>query len=116
MPFGFGETVTLLKLAITGQDDYGNDILTKTPSVIAGCPTWPRSAGNQMFTSEHVQAQDIVIVGLTIVFPPGTDVHFTDQVIVRGDLYEIDGEPGIHTSPLTGFAAGVEIALKRFMG
>jgi hypothetical protein len=115
--FAYGETVTLVKTAIDPvPDDYGNDVLTKTNVTVPNCATWPRTAGNQMFTSEHMQGGDQVVVGLTLVMPPGTPVESTDQVIVRGDLYDVDGEPGIHGSPFTGFQAGIEMALKRAKG
>ena len=105
--YPFGETVTLLRSEVTGRDGYGNDVRTDTELEVAGCPVWPRGS------TEDTQGRDTVITGLTVVMPPGVEVLATDRVRVRGVVYAVDGEPGVWVSPLTGTAAGTEVALTR---
>jgi hypothetical protein len=108
--YPFGETVTLLRSTVTGQDGYGNDVRTETEVEVAGCAVWPRGS------TEQTAGRATVIVGLTAVLPPGTAVAATDRMRVRGLVYAVDGEPGVWTSPLTGTEAGTEVALTRVTG
>lgn len=83
---------------------------TVVETVVEGCAIWPRTS------SEQDQARSQVIVGLTVFIPPGVDVPATDKARVRGVLYEVDGDPGLYRSPLTGHASGTEVALRRVTG
>lgn len=108
--YPYGETVRLCSRTVNGTDAHGNDTYTETSTDIPGVPVWPRGS------SEMVQGQDTTVVGLWALLPPGTDVMFVDRVIVRGQAYEVDGEPAVQSSPLTGTNAGVQVALKRVTG
>lgn len=111
MTFPSGETVTLVKRELAdAKDEYGNDIYTPVDVPVDGCVVWPRTS------SEDVQGQDTVTAGLTVLLPPATDASSVDAVIVRGDPYEIDGEPAVYHSPFTGFDPGVLINLTRTTG
>jgi hypothetical protein len=114
--FAAAESVTLIRTAATSTDAYGNDVRTNTTSEVAGCAIWPRMVGNSVFTSESVQGRDQVITGLTVLMPPGTVVLPTDLVVVRGIEYDVDGDPGLWSSTLTGLQTGTEVALKRVTG
>jgi len=103
-------SVTLLSRVRSGTDTYGNDVWTTTETVVDGCIVWPRTS------SELVQGQDMVIVGLTLLAPAGTTIQPTDQVKVAGVTYEVDGQPGDWTSPFTSWDAGVQVALTRVTG
>jgi hypothetical protein len=110
-PFPLGETVVLLRpgppvVDGMGQEHPGPDV--EVP--VAGCAVWPRTS------SEQDQAQSQVIVGITLFVPPGTQVDAHDRVRVRGVVYQVDGEPGLYRSPLTGHASGIEVALRRVTG
>jgi hypothetical protein len=105
-----GETVTLLRRVLAGQDSDGNDEWSTVETDVAGCAVWPRGS------SELVQGRDTVIVGLAILLPAGTAVAASDRLRVRGDLYEVDGQPGSWQSPFSGLSAGVQVALTRVTG
>jgi hypothetical protein len=109
----YGDTVTLLRTEVTGRDRYGNDILATVGTDVPGVAVWPRGA---RANGEDTEARDTVIIGLTALLPPGVAVKATDRLQWRGEEYEIDGEPGLHRSYLTGFAAGTEVALVRVVG
>lgn len=106
-----GETVVVLRPGPPETDGYGNDVPGPDRETrYAGCAVWPR------VSSEDVQARDQVIDGLYVLFPTGTDVRATDRVRVRGDVYMVDGEPGVYRSPLTGTTLGPQVSLTRITG
>lgn len=105
-----GETVTLLRRTRAGTDPDGNDAWVTAEVPVAGCVVWPRAS------SELVEQQDTVIVGLSVLLPPATVVLATDRVRVRGDVYEVDGQPAAWTSPFDQQTPGVQAALTRATG
>lgn len=95
-----------------GFDVYGDPIAGSASTVtIDGAFTAPRSSDDN-----DDRGRQGVIVGLSLFAPYGTDLLFTDQVMVDGELYDIDGEPGKWRNPLTTWEAGIEVALKRAVG
>lgn len=109
MDFQFGETITLNRRTVSGQDDYGNDIYTTEAVILPNIPVWPS------VSTESVQGQDMVSSDLTAVLPAGTDVAAVDSVQVYGNAYEIVGEAGRYRSPLAGTEL-IEIRLRKVTG
>jgi hypothetical protein len=109
--FSHGETVTIIRPGSPTEDQYGNEVPGPSTEVdVRGCAVAPRSS------SEDLQARDQVIVGLNVWMPTGADVRATDQMRVRGVLYEIDGEPGAFVTPFTGTGGPVQVSLTRISG
>lgn len=108
----YGETVTIVRPGPPTQDAYGNDVPGPPTEIeVAGAAVAPRTS------SEDLNARDQVIVGLTVYLPPGTIVQPTDRMRVRGELYEVEGEPGTYLrSPFTGLAGPVEVASTKVSG
>lgn len=116
MAFPFGETITQIKREATGQTDPdGNDVLTETPVQIENVGISPRDA-NGTGGNENVQGRDTVIIGLTLLMPPGSQVSPTDRFLVRGDLWEVYGQPEPIVSPFTGWNPGLPVAIGRVTG
>lgn len=115
MQFPFGETVVWHQRTIAGRDALGNDTYTVVDIAIGNVPVWPVDA-NAAAGNELTQARDTVIIGLAALLPPGTPVAALDRVTVRGDLYEVNGEPADQRSFLTGWHPGVLINLRRVTG
>lgn len=110
-PYPLGKTVTILRPGPPTKDAHGNKVPgPDVPTPVEGCAVWAR--GSQ----ENTDARDQVTIGLSVVMPYGTDVRATDRIKVADVIYEIDGEPGIHESPLTGARMGVQVALTRVTG
>ena len=110
MRFSHGETVTVVRASPGGVDAYGDPLPGDASRVdVPGCAVAPR------YSSEPSErGRQGVIVGLTVY---GPDVFLsTDQVEVRGVLYDVEGEPGFWENPFTGWAPGVEVALRRAEG
>lgn len=112
-----GETVTIVRPGPpTGRDEYGIEIPGPPEEIpVPGCGIAPRD-GNATAGNEKTQARDMVIVGLTLYAPAGTDLRPTDKVRVADVLYEVDGQAGAFTSPFTGSHGPVVAALERITG
>jgi len=90
-------------------DSLGNDTWTETTTETRGIFA-PGSS------TEQVQGRDTITVTGTLYVAPGTDVRATDAVVVYGQRYEVDGEPTLWQSPLTGWTPGLEVKLRRVLG
>ena len=117
-PLPHGETVTLLRLGeSTERDALGIPVPgPRVPIPVAQCVVTPREelpapGGPQQ------QGRDTVIRGWTVYAPPGTVVLTTDQVQIRGDVYEVTGQPGVwDRSPFTGVRGPTQFAADRISG
>lgn len=114
----FGETVIRRRRGPSpGRDNRGQPIpgpVTDTP--FKGCLVAPRQESPQVGGSQQ-QARDTVIVGWTVYAPHGADFRTTDQVLIRGVLCEVTGEPGDWgRSPFTGKPGPVQFAADRVTG
>lgn len=115
MTYAFGETVTVLSAPLA-TDEYGSpsaerDWSAATETVIEGCAVAPRSS-----SEVDDPGRTAVIVGLSVFLPAGSVVSPHDRMLVRGETYEVEGEPGVWRSPFTGWTPGVEVALRRVAG
>jgi hypothetical protein len=114
MPLTYGETLRLLHAGTPTLDEYGNDVPgAVTAQIVPGCTVWPATATTG---TETVGELNSVIVGLVAFLPPGVMLTPADQIVVRGALYEVDGEPGWWRSYLTGTQAGTQVTLRRVEG
>jgi len=110
-----GITVTVVRPA--SLDDNG-DPLTTDPATheVEDCIIAPRAEGEI-----HDRGREGVIVGLSLYAPAGSDIGRLDLIVIaEGDpnagTYEVEGEPGEWRSPWTGWAPGIQVALRRAQG
>jgi hypothetical protein len=109
--FAFGETVTVVPGPVA-FDQYGDPVNpTRTGGNITGCAVAPRYS-----TEPTARGQQGVIVGLSVYAPAGSDILSTDLLTVRGNLYQVEGEPAEWINPYTGHNFGIEVAVKRAVG
>lgn len=114
--FPFGETVTQVRRVLSGElDSDGNDVYSDAPAVLENVGVAPRDA-NGSGGNEQTQGRDTVIIGLTLFLPAGTVVSATDRFMVRGNVYEVEGQPEDLHSPFTGWNPGLPVAVKRVTG
>lgn len=96
MSADFPEAFAILGRAVVGQDDDGNDVYgtAETTTMGAFAP-----AGS----SELTQGQDTVLEHPVIYLLPNQPVPAaTDKIRARGEVYDVDGEPAVYTSPYSG--------------
>lgn len=114
MRFPGGVTVTIVRKSPGGTDTYGDPIAgTVTRIDIPLCGVAPRTS-----TEPTERGRQGVIVGKSVYLPDNASTIplFTDQLEIAGVLYDIEGEPGDWTNPLTGWHPGTEIAIRRAAG
>lgn len=111
MDFAHGETVTVVPGSI-GSDNNGDPVPDTRPEhdlercgIAFRYSTEPTERGRQG-----------VIVGLTVYAPAGSDVLSTDNLLVRGSTYRVEGEPGDWRSPFSGWEPGMEIMARKAVG
>jgi hypothetical protein len=111
-------TISRVRRSPGGYDEYGDPVeSTTTTSEIEGAFVAPRLDTSLGGTGEVMsRGRAGVIVGLTLYAPYGVDLTRDDQIDVDGVRYDIEGEPGAWKNGLTGWAAGIEAALRRAEG
>lgn len=108
-----GETIVIRRgtAAASGRrNDGGTDWTDPVDTEVAGCLIAPRS------TSENLDGRTGVIVGVTVYLPAWADITSADRLVIRGELYDVNGEPGVWTSPGHPECDGIEVAAKRSEG
>lgn len=107
--FPHGETVVILSTTTT-TDDYGNTSTEVVQFFWEPCAVAPRTPNER-----SALLGPAVIVGLTVYGPPidVLDIDADDQFVVRGEVYEVDGDAGDWRNPFTGWHPGLEVAIKR---
>lgn len=105
-----GETITIVRDAdeATGEDSQGNPIITTEEIDVPGCAFAPGSSSEDAATYGQR-----VMAGGTVYAPSGTVFRSTDRLLIRGEMFVVDGEAGQWTSPFNGRGRGVEVAVKR---
>jgi hypothetical protein len=107
-----GETVVRIRATPGGFNAYGDPVAsTTTRTDVPNTAVAPR-----MSTEPTTRGRNGSVIGLTIAPPAGSDIRSTDQVEVRGVVYDVEGDSIEIVSPFTGWAPGAEIALKRAVG
>jgi len=110
MSFPYGQTVTVVKRTVSGQDSYGNDTYTETKTDIYPCVV--QTSGSV----ETVQFTDQVSDSLTMFLPYGTDITAIDAVEYLGIRYEMQGDPSVWQSPFSGRTSPIQISVQRITG
>ena len=107
-----GETVWLLPRQGGATDAHGNTVWTWDVEVpVDGAKVAPRPG-----EEPEQLPRETVIVGLSVLLPPGVRLSAVDRMKVRGEVYKVIGEPGVWVSPWTGREWGVQVALERVEG
>lgn len=109
-----GETVTRIRAgASPGDDRYGDPIPgADVETAIAGGFFAPGG------TSEPVEVgRAPVISEPTVYFPHAwPDIAPTDRLRIRGDVYQVTGDPGDWRSPQGSTVGGLVVPLKKVDG
>lgn len=106
-------TIILHRRAVTGVDEYGNDVHGTVDITITGCSVQPRVT--QSATAEDNVGRVQVISGLTLLAPADPIITSSDVVEFDGRRYEADGDPAVWRMP-NGMVAYQQVALRRVTG
>lgn len=114
MNFPYGDTVQILT-AGTKTDPYSNestdDWSTATSVDVPGVGVEPRPSGEPL-----QDARNQVVSGFTLYMPGGTAITAANRVVVRGQTYDVLGEPAVWRSPFTGWEPGIVVQVERSEG
>ena len=112
--FAYGETVTRQRAGVT-VDPYSQEVTADwsnpTSFDIAGCGFDPGGSGEALDL-----ARNVVTTQPKVYAPAGSDIVASDRLVVRGVVYEVDGDVAVWRSPFTGWEPGVVVPLKRSEG
>lgn len=103
------EQVTILHPgAPGGVDEYGEPLpTTPTAETVTAIAVAPGAS------EENNEQQSTVRVDMTVYLPTGTVVETKAQMIVRGDTYQVEGEPADWRSPFGPWRPGIVVELVR---
>lgn len=110
--FPNGETVGVIRPTTT-SDRYNNTTRTwgTVPThEVAGCAFDPGGS------SEENDGRTATVTTPTLYAPPGADLDAADQVLVRGDIFEVLGVPAVWVNPFDGQTKGVVASLRKVDG
>ena len=116
MRFPMGEPVTVLT-ADTDENAYADEATptwSKPPVssvVVLGVGVEPRPSSEPV-----ANARNAVVVGYTLYLPDAAGVTARSRIIVRGNTYEVLGEPAEWRSPFTAWAPGAVVQVQRVEG
>ena len=107
-----GESVGVVR-PTTSTDRYGNSSRSygsTATHTITGCAFDPGSS------TEDNDGRTATITAPTLYCPPGANLLASDQVLVRGTRYEVDGEPATWRDPFGSAVGGVTATLRKVTG
>lgn len=112
----FGEPITVTTRAkqvdADGNpvlDEFNNPVYLTTSVTVSG-------AFAPAIGYETTNSQDQVVTQPTAYLPAGMVVTSLSKLTIRGQDYEVDGDPQDWRSPFTGWAPGIVVPLKRTSG
>jgi hypothetical protein len=108
-----GEIVTRLRVGTT-VDAWNNTIpgdwADADRSDIPGCAVAPHGS-----TVDNISRNEVA-TSLDVYTPAGVEILPTDRLEVRGEAYEVVGDPADWRSPYSGTQAGLVVNVKRVEG
>ncbi len=112
MSFAYGLTLTIRTGSTSAEDIYGDSTTTSPTDTSWGpCALAPRAS-----TERVDNRTPAVVTALTIYGPqpgPGSGALLVIPSGPYAGTWEVEGIPGVWSSPFTGWAPGVEVAVKR---
>lgn len=116
MDFPFGETVLFLPhLGDATDDAHGNPVdswaAESAGVAIPGCAFNP---GTSVESAEG--NRNSVTTTPELYCPRNAPITAKGRVLVRGELYEVDGNPGRYVNPFTGWAPPLVVKLRQVSG
>ena len=112
--FPYGEPVDVLSAGTTTDPYSGEsraDWSSASEVAVDGVGVEPRPS------QEPVQdARNAVTSGYTLYMPAGAQIDARSRVRVRGEVFEVLGEPAVWRNPFTGWEPGVVVQVGRVEG
>lgn len=110
MTAAFPVQVVLVRRTKGPLDALGNDTYIDSASAPVNAVWAPGGS------TEQIQGRDTLTITGTLYVAAGTNLSHLDAVLVNGQRFEVDGDPIDWRSPLTGWAPGIEVRVRRAAG
>jgi SPP1 family predicted phage head-tail adaptor len=101
------ESITQTRRNSTSVDSYGQPVYTTTTSTVNAIVSVRVSGTN--FDADQI----VLTEGLTIYLPSGHDVRDDDTFTIRGNTYQMDGDPFDWRNGLGSWSPGTVVNLQR---
>jgi len=113
-----GEAIKVFKRQEDGTDRYGSPVYAwPGPGIeITRCAVAPLEIGGQDAAEPPDVQRNAVVQQFTVYAPSGSPITAVDRVEVRGELYEVVGEPSDWRSPYSRRRPGIVVRLRRVEG
>jgi hypothetical protein len=114
MSFATGETIDVLTAGTTTDPYSGKptaDWDNATSVSVSGVAVEPRPSGEPL-----QDARNQIVNGFTLYLPAGTAINAQSRVVVRGNTYDVLGEPADWRSPFDGWQPGLVVQVERSRG
>lgn len=102
-----GNANVVIVSSTTTTTPDGDSTVTETETPWAGAAVAPRSS------AERASNQTPAVLTGKSVYGPQVTLTPHDWLRIDGVLHEVEGEPGVWTSPYTGRRFGIEVAVKK---
>src|SRR5690606_16290841 len=111
MLFPFGESVTVLRAGLK-EDPFSGETSPDWENPVE--TVFSRAGVAPGVSDESWQVgRNPVDTVYTVFLPFGSDVTAQDRMLVRGELFEVNGDVADWRNPLTGTEFGTVVPLKR---
>lgn len=109
-----GPTVTVQR-ATTVTDDYGNTgaLSWTSPTEMLVTLLAPPAPRREAALAEFTDRRQGALFGYTLYMPSSADVKPADRVLLWGDTFDVDGEPGRWESGIGSTLGGIEVDVIR---
>lgn len=108
-----GEPITRVRREVSGTDAHGNPSYADVEATIEGGWLAPEKDSREPRES----GRDAVVTSPALFFPGARpDLRADDKVIVRGEKYEVEGDPSDWRDPFGSDLGGLVVTLRRAEG
>lgn len=114
MIFPFGETVDVITAGAKVDPRSGDEVAdweAATEATVAGVAVEPRPS-----QEPQQDARNAIVSGFTLYLPADATVTARNRIRVRGEVYDVLGEPALWRSPFTGWEPGQVVQVGRQEG
>lgn len=108
----FGETVTRIRRQKVGEDRNNAPIWDDVESAIPGAGPAPSSTDEPVVVDGRPSVADLSLY----FYESFPDIVRDDRIRVRGQVYQVLGDPAEWVNPFTGWRAGTVVNLRRGEG
>lgn len=110
--FPFGENVTRRRFTDGPLDRYNKPTKIPTETILPQLGAFNPGGSTEPLEADRAP----VITSPSLYFTEAPDVTERDELMVRGEWFQVIGTPAVYVSPFDGVTGGVVVTLRRVGG